>query len=95
MRAMEKWTKDGGASFSTYAVPWINNRIYRFMFAHQNAIRTPVNHGFSTFSFVDDIEKVDFLIGDSEDYQERIMQLQNLDILLDICEESLTDRDYL
>ena len=34
LRAIEKYHSAGGASFSTYAIPWIKQRIDRFMISN-------------------------------------------------------------
>ena len=53
-RAIEKFRKSGGASFITYAVPWINVSIHRYMVANQNLIRTPDYIGPIKSQFIDD-----------------------------------------
>ena len=65
-RAIEKWSKDGGASIATYATHWINSFMYRFMFANQNLIKAPEYHGFNGFCFIsNESEKIEEIFADA------------------------------
>lgn len=94
LRAIEKFNSNGGASFSTYAIPWIKQRIQRFMISNQTSIRTPAHIGFAQEKFVDNIDDVAFMLKD-EDKREEQLEFMALDNLLDIAEESLMPRDFV
>ena len=70
LRAIEKYHSAGGASFSTYAIPWIKQRIDRFMMSNQTAIRTPIHVGFANESFVDNMDDVAFLLKSEDDREQ-------------------------
>ena len=93
-RAIEKWSKDGGASIATYGTHWINSFMYRFMFANQNLIRAPEHHGFNGFYFSSfESEKIEEIFADAttENNEEKS---EFLDRLLDECEYHLPYRSY-
>ena len=89
MRAVEKWDKNGGASFSTYAVPWINCKLRLFIKNNQNAFKFPAQKT-NTYSQVE-MEKLNFMLADDENSEEKL-ELESVDRLLEISEEVLTDQ---
>ena len=88
MRAVEKWDKDGGASFSTYAVPWINCKLRLFIKNNQNAIKFPAQKT-NTYSHTE-IDKVNYMLAD-DDVKEEELELEKINRLLEISEKVLTD----
>tara|TARA_B110000285_G_C14880819_1_gene493818 strand:+ start:281 stop:739 length:459 start_codon:yes stop_codon:yes gene_type:complete len=94
LRAIEKFDRSGGASFSTYAASWIKAKIGLYLQQNQSMIRVPYNSKEQKHNFVSNYEQVVYAIDDKESHTETSQRMEFLQSLLDKIEQILLPLEF-